>query len=145
MANYFPQCNLWKLLTFLLCFECNPNNLWGKPSGHLRTHLECNWSFVNVREGWKFSIGYLPKPFPTSTIEWTNFWRILQYVKVSWFRYVFLVSSLSSKKRTKTSWQVVKSNLLVLFWKERRLEKIISNLSDLYQIAKEINDKNVAV
>ena len=42
-----------------------------------------------------------------------------------------LVSSLSSKKRTKTSRQVVKSNLFVHFWEKRWLEKIISNLSDL--------------
>ena len=39
-------------------------------------------------------------------------------LQVSWFRNVFLVSSLSSKKRTKSSQQVVKSNLFVHFLEE---------------------------
>ena len=46
-----------------------------------------------------------------------------------------MLSSLSSQKRTKTSRQVVKSNLYVHFLEEkRRLKKFISNLSDLYDL-----------
>ena len=40
------------------------------------------------------------------------------YVKVSYFQIVFLVSSLSTKKRTKTNRQVVKSNFFVNFLEE---------------------------
>ena len=43
-----------------------------------------------------------------------------------------MLSPLSTKKQTKTSRQVVKSNLFFLYWKKHRLEKIISNSSDLY-------------
>jgi hypothetical protein len=45
-----------------------------------------------------------------------------------------LLSSLSSQKWTKTSLQVVNSNMYVHFWKKCWLEKIISNLSDLYDL-----------
>ena len=44
--------------------------------------------------------------------------KVKQKVKVSWFQNVFLVSSLSSKKRTKTSRQVVKLNFFVCLCEE---------------------------
>ena len=47
------------------------------------------------------------------------------------FQKIFLVSSISSKKRTKTSLIVVKLNLFVRFLEETSAWKIISILSDL--------------
>ena len=50
--------------------------------------------------------------------------KYMSRLKVSYFRNVFLVSSLSSKKRTKTSRQVVKLNLFVhLFARNVGLKK----------------------
>ena len=48
------------------------------------------------------------------TLVWTLDWKL----KVSWFRNVFLVSSISSKKRTKTHRIVVKTNSFVWFFEE---------------------------
>ena len=49
---------------------------------------------------------------------YTNSINLCRNIKVGSFRNVFLLSSLSSKKRTKTSRQVVKSNFFVRILEE---------------------------
>ena len=67
--------------------------------------------FIHLLRGPNFS-----QFWPPNTLEWTI--GALYLLKVRYFRNVFLVSSISSKKRTKTSRIVVKSNSFVRFLKE---------------------------
>ena len=59
-----------------------------------------------------------------------NLFKFCGLLKVSWFRNAFLVSSISSKKRTKTRRIVVRIHSFV-FWKNPRLDNLLLILIDL--------------
>ena len=108
---------------------------------------------------WAENLNFLPKTVNNlfkfsaqdSDLEYL-FWQrknssvssdLKQPLKVSYFKNAFLVSSISSKKQTKTSHIVVKINSFVLFWKNLRLDNLLSKLTDLYS-CKNKHSKNRA-
>ena len=104
----------WNLLSVNFFFQRRPKQKLKKACSRFVLPLS-QWPPINSKElQWGRSILW-PKYF------WIRIFKILDFnflIKFSSFRNAFLVSSISSKKRTKTSLIVVKLNSFLCFLEE---------------------------
>ena len=117
LSNWFTRWHFSRLLLMYFYFIHPSYSFYS--GWHFVLPIETKMSGLGFQS--TYVLVFLPMDRRNVTI-----YRKLTELKVSWFRNVFLLTSISSKKWTKTRRILMKTNLFI-FWKKPRLDNSFRN------------------